>query len=195
MVQIVIADSQSTLADQVSKMIVTLIADANANQRYGLLSAKVEARTLAKKMETQQSGIYVSYGDREPSPFPWGTALVVAWAGVLRDRREYRVARCCVERQRTDRASIAFRSLDRARTPLCAVLGINKGRLGVYGLARESDSADLNHLVIRLAAKGLPIPEGVMNLWAKIESRLEQRSAANEELQEGRTADQDHHAE
>lgn len=172
MIEMVLADSQSTLADQVSKAIVILIAHANANQRYGLLNADVEARTLHKQIVSQQSGRYVSNGYGEDCVFPWCTALVIAWAAVRRGRREYRVARCCVEPHRIDRASLAFRSLDRARTPLCAVLGINKGRLGVYGLARESDSADLDHLVIRLAAQGLPTPEGVMDLWARIESEL-----------------------
>lgn len=184
MIEIVLADSQSTLADQVSKAIVTLIAHANANQRYGLLNADVEARTLHEQIVSQQSGRYVSDGYGEDCVFPWCTALAVAWAGTRRKGRDYRVARCCVERQRSDRESLAFRSLDRARTPLCAVLGINKGRLGVYGLAHESDSADLDHLVIRLAAQGLPTPEGVMDLWAKIESRVEQRSAANDQSQE-----------
>lgn len=184
MIEIVLADSQLSLADQVSKAIVTMIAHANANQRRALLNADVEARTLHEEIVRQQSGRYVSCGDGDYCVFPWETALAVAWAGIRRKGREYRVARCCVERQRSDRESLAFRSLNRARTPLCAVLGLNKGRLGVYGLTRESDSADLDHLVIRLAAKGLPNPEGVMDLWAKIESRVEQRSVATAQSQE-----------
>ncbi|NOS79298.1 MAG: hypothetical protein HOP35_15275 [Nitrospira sp.] len=184
MIEIVLADSQLPLADQVSKAIVTMIAHANANQRCCLLNADVEARTLHEEIVRQQSGWYVSFGHGEHCVFPWETALAVAWAGIRRKGREYRVARCCVERNRSDRQSLAFRSLDRARTPLCAVLGLNKGRLGVYGLTRESDSADLDHLVIRLAAKGLPNPEGVMDLWAKIESRVEQRSVATAQSQE-----------
>lgn len=186
MIEIVLADSQLTLADQVSKAIVPLIAHANANQRRGLLHADVEACTLHEEIVRQQSGRYVSSGEGKDWVFPWETALAVAWAGVRCKGREYRVARCCVERQRSDRESLAFRSLDRARTPLCAVLGINKGRLGVYGLARESDSADLDHLVIRLAVpvQGFPMPEGVMDLRAKIESRVEQQSVANAQSQE-----------